>query len=151
MKYIAIIDESELSEETINDITGTVFIGDIGYYDNPYCLNIVSIKKAPEPMENDMVGVDGFYGGYNKALEDCGVLASEEQPSVTPTGTETATESEEAKDAITVLQTLREDVIKYRDNKANDFNFLIGLIFEIAAINGVIHIIDKLIAEIKNK
>ena len=65
--------------------------------------------------------------------------------------TETVTESEEAKDTITVLQTLREDVIKYRDNKANDFNFLIGLIFEIAAINGVIHIIDKLIAEIKNK
>ena len=86
-----------------------------------------------------------------KALEDCGVLASEEQPSVTPTGTETVTESEETKDTITVLQTLREDVIKYRDNKANDFDFLIGVIFEIAAINGVIHIIDKLIAEIKNK
>ena len=40
-----------------------------------------------------------------------------------------------------ILQTLREDVIKYRDDEANDFDF------EVRAINGVVAIIDKLIAE----
>jgi hypothetical protein len=46
----------------------------------------------------------------------------------------------ETKDS-NILQTLREDVIKYRDDEANDFDF------EVRAINGVVAIIDKLIAE----
>lgn len=32
-----------------------------------------NVKKVPEPINNDMVGIDGFYGGYNAALKDCGV------------------------------------------------------------------------------
>ena len=48
--------------------------------------------------------------------------------------------NKETKDS-NILQTLREDVIKYRDDEDNDFDF------EIRAINGVVAIIDKLIAE----
>jgi hypothetical protein len=72
MKYVAIIDsDDELLEDAINNLKDTLFLGDENAM---YCFEITSIKQAPEPMNNDMVGIDGFYGGYNKALEDCGVL-----------------------------------------------------------------------------
>lgn len=40
------------------------------------------------------------------------------------------------------IKSLREDAVKYRDNEENDF-----VDFEVGAINGVIALIDKLIAE----
>lgn len=33
-----------------------------------------NVKQAPEPMNNEMIRVDGYYGGYNQALIDCGVI-----------------------------------------------------------------------------
>jgi hypothetical protein len=40
------------------------------------------------------------------------------------------------------IKSLRDDAVKYRDDKANDF-----VDFEVGAINGVIALIDRLIAE----
>lgn len=42
------------------------------------------------------------------------------------------------------IKSLREDAVKYRDNEENDF-----VDFEIGAINGVIAMIDNLIAEVE--
>lgn len=71
MKYVAIIESDELSEDLVKEMTTRLgFDSEQGtiYFE------ITSVKEAPEPMNNDMVGVDGFYGGYNRALMDCGVL-----------------------------------------------------------------------------
>ncbi len=44
------------------------------------------------------------------------------------------------------IKQLRVDALKYRDDEANDF-----VDFEVGAINGVIHMIDKLIKESEDK
>ena len=75
MKYIAIIDsDDELLEDAIKELKETVFVGD---EKAPYCFDITSIKKAPEPRCN-LKGIteEDFWerAGYDRALRDCGVL-----------------------------------------------------------------------------
>ena len=72
MKYVAILNtKDELTEDVIDTLRLTFFMG--GANGISYCFDIDSIKEVPDPMENDIVGIDGFYGGYNQALWDCGV------------------------------------------------------------------------------
>ena len=78
MKYVAILEsDNELSEETIEKLKDTIFVGN---EQNPYSLDITSIKQAPEEQpvlvpceyrEND------YAEGYNAALKDCGVLEND--------------------------------------------------------------------------
>lgn len=78
MKYVAILEtENELSEETIEDLKDTLFIGN---EQNSYHFEMTSIKQAPEEQpvlvpceyrEND------YAEGYNQALRDCGVIEDE--------------------------------------------------------------------------
>ena len=70
MKYVAILDsDDELSEDAINELKETAFVGD---EKTPYCFEITSIKEAPEKIGNYVVG--DFQDGYNSALIDCGVI-----------------------------------------------------------------------------
>ena len=67
MKYVAIIDnDGELSEESIEEIKNTIFVG------NQYCFEITSIKETPKKIGDYVVG--SFQDGYNSALIDCGVI-----------------------------------------------------------------------------
>ena len=66
MKYVAVF---EIPEDKVGLLELTLPISDELTVTTP-----IEYKKAPEPMNNDMVGIDGFYGGYNQALRDCGVL-----------------------------------------------------------------------------
>lgn len=73
MKYVAIIDsDDELSEESIEKIKDTIFVGN---EDSKYCFEFTSIKQAPEPRFNPKV-TENFWesAGYDRALRDCGVL-----------------------------------------------------------------------------
>lgn len=46
MKYIAILDsDDKLSEDTINKLKETIFVGDVK---NPYCFEITSITAGAE-------------------------------------------------------------------------------------------------------
>ena len=70
MKYVAIIDsDDELSEDAIRDLKDSVFVGD---EKASYCFDITSIKQAPDPVGEYVVGY--FQDGYNQALADCGVI-----------------------------------------------------------------------------
>jgi len=74
MKYIAVIDTDDFEDfGFFEDGNGKYLHAiDEGSVDGEWiCLYF---KEAPELMKNDMVGVDGFYGGYNQALKDCGVV-----------------------------------------------------------------------------
>ena len=69
MKYVAIIDnEGELSEESIEEIKNTIFIGN----NSRYCFDVASIKETPKKIGDYVVG--SFQDGYNSALIDCGVI-----------------------------------------------------------------------------
>lgn len=75
MNYVAIIDsDDELSEEIIEDIKNTIFVGN---EDSRYCYDITSIKEAPEEqpvlVPCEYRGND-YAEGYNQALIDCGVI-----------------------------------------------------------------------------
>jgi hypothetical protein len=75
MKYVAIIDnEGELSEESIEKIKNTIFVGN---EDSQYCFDITSIKEAPRKISNYVIG--NFQEGYNSALIDCGVIEDEKR------------------------------------------------------------------------
>ena len=51
MKYVAILDsDDELSEDTINGLKETVFVGD---EKNPYCFEFTSIKEEPKALEKE--------------------------------------------------------------------------------------------------
>jgi GTP cyclohydrolase III len=73
MKYVAILNtKDELTEDVINTLRLTFFMG--GANGISYCFDFDSIKEVPDPMEyDDIVGIGGFYGGYNQALKDCGI------------------------------------------------------------------------------
>lgn len=78
MKYVAIIESDELSEDIIEKMKDTIFAGYEEYPSNEnakYSFTIESIKQAPEPRFNPKV-TENFWEsvGYNKALRDCGVL-----------------------------------------------------------------------------
>lgn len=73
MKYVAIIDSDELTEDAIHELTTKLnFMGEQG---GIYRFDITSIKEAPEPIGDYEVGY--FQDGYNQALEDCGVIEDE--------------------------------------------------------------------------
>jgi hypothetical protein len=78
MKYVAIIDtDFELSEDIIEDIKNTIFVGN---EDSKYCFDITSIKQAPEPRGKlKRITVEDFWekAGYNRALKDCGVIEND--------------------------------------------------------------------------
>lgn len=75
MKYVAIIDsDDELSEEAIRNVKDCVFVGD---KKTPFRFDITSIKQAPEPVGDHIIGF--FKEGYNQALEDCGVIEGEKR------------------------------------------------------------------------
>lgn len=70
MKYVAIIDSDELTEDAIHELTTKLnFMGEQG---GIYRLDITSIKQAPDPIDEYVVGY--FQDGYNSALIDCGVI-----------------------------------------------------------------------------
>lgn len=51
MKYVAILDsDDELSEDTINGLKETVFVGD---EKTPYCFEFTSIKEEPKTLEQE--------------------------------------------------------------------------------------------------
>lgn len=69
MKYVAILEtENELSEETIEDLKKSTFVGD---EQTPYLFDITSIKPAPEKAHYDSMWSNL---NYNQALKDCGVI-----------------------------------------------------------------------------
>ena len=52
MKYVAIIDnDGELSEESIEEIKNTIFVGN----HSRYCFEVISIKQVPEKMSEYVV------------------------------------------------------------------------------------------------
>ena len=56
MKYVAIIDSDELSEDAIHELTTKLnFMGEQG---GIYRLDITSIKQAPDPVGEYVVGYD---------------------------------------------------------------------------------------------
>lgn len=75
MKYIAVIETDDYKNfEFFEDGIGKYLVGkDAGVTSSGGWIPLY-FKEAPEPMKNEMVGIDGFYGGYNQALRDCGVI-----------------------------------------------------------------------------
>lgn len=70
MKYVAIIDSDELTEDAIKDLTTELRF--LSEHSIVYNFKITSIKQAPEKISDYVVGY--FQDGYNQALSDCGVI-----------------------------------------------------------------------------
>jgi hypothetical protein len=73
MKYVAIIDSDEFSEDALKDLTTELRF--LSEHSIVYNFKITSIKEAPDPLSDYEVGY--FVDGYNQALEDCGVIEGE--------------------------------------------------------------------------